>query len=110
MVFKIHKFLFFVIFLLIYSVNLYDLNNKEIERNLRRIWEENVQFNDDSFPTDEKKSLDIYCINSGYKYFSHFVYGNFYEFKGQIIEGNAVSIKYYYINIYKESSNRLAKR
>ena len=110
MVFKIHKFLFFVIFLLIYSVNLYDLNNKGIERNLRRIWEEDVQFNDDSFPTDEKESLDTYCINSGYKYFSHFIYGNFYEFKGQIIEGNAVSIKYYYINIYKGSSSRLAKK
>ena len=109
MVFKNHKFLLFVIFFLINSVNLYDLNNNGFKRNLRRIWEEKVQFNDDSVTGNNSKSIDKYCKKSGYKYFSHFVYGNFYEFTGQTNEGNAVSIKYYYINIYKGSTNKLAK-
>ena len=79
------------------------------KKNLRRMWEEEVPFKYKGTDTEEKNSIEKYCINSGYKYFSHFVYGNFYQFTGQTNEGNAVSIKYYYINIYKGSTNKLAK-
>ena len=79
------------------------------KKNLRRMWEEEVPFKYKGTDTEEKNSIEKYCINSGYKYFSHFVYGNKYKFNKTIIEGNAVSLKYYNTNIYKEATYRLVK-
>jgi hypothetical protein len=78
-----------------------------IKGNLRRLWEEEVPFNyNDITDPDEKKSIKKYCKNSGYKYFSHFVSGNNYEFKGSLIGGNAVSFEILlYKHIYKDTSH-----
>ena len=62
--------------------------------NLRRIWEEEVPFDESKVKDEEIK----YCKNSGYKYFSHFVSGNNYDFKGSLIPGNALSFE---ILLYK---------
>ena len=43
-----------------------------------------------------KDSVEKYCKNSGYKYFSHFVSESNYEFKNMktsINQGNAVSFE-----------------
>ncbi len=68
------------------------------KEHLRRIWEEEVPFKYEGTDTDEENSINKYCIKSGYKYFSHFVYGNKYIFTKTLIEGNAVSFK---IVLYK---------
>ena len=79
---------------------------------LRRIWEEDVPF-DNTRKDDEKNSIEKYCENSGYKYFSHFVSGNNYEFKNMktyINEGNAVSFEiYYFMHSYKGIAHSMDK-
>ena len=62
------------------------------------MWEEEVPFKYDGTDDKEESSIETYCKNSGYKYFSHFVYGNKYEFSKTLIEGNAVS---FIILLYK---------
>ena len=69
------------------------------KEHLRRLWEEKVPFNyNDIEDTDERKdSVEKYCKTSGYKYFSHFVTENNYEFKDMntsINQGNAVSFEF----------------
>ena len=78
-----------------------------IKGNLRRLWKEEVPFNYNDIADDnEKKSIEDYCKNSGYKYFSHFVSGNNYEFKGTLIDGNAVSFEILLCkHLYKETSH-----
>ncbi len=58
------------------------------------MWEEKVQFDYSTitFP-NEKESIESYCENSGYKYFSHFVSGLNYNFDDTVInEDNSVSL------------------
>ena len=83
------------------------------KEHLRRLWEEKVPFNYTKIEGEEKKSVENYCKNSGYKYFIHFVTENNYEFKDMntsINLGNAVSLEFYYINLYKGYTYTMDKR
>ena len=80
---------FFIIIILSFFI----LTNSTSKINLRKLWNEDIEYDDSRRSEDEQDSID-HCRNSDYKYFIHYVTGENYTFtKGSLInKDNAVRI------------------
>ena len=84
---------FFIIIILSFFI----LTNSTSLINLRKLWNEKIDYDESSRSEDEQDSI-AHCRNSDYKYFIHYVTGENYTFpKGSLInKDNAVRL---YLNI-----------
>ena len=110
MEFKINKFSIFLILTIISAFNLkneedvnklYQLNiyfiiqfkSKTFNVHLRKMWEENVPFDESSIKDSTEEDDFEHCKNSNFKYLIYHVTGEYYNFtqESNMNYGNAVS-------------------
>lgn len=65
------------------------------KHNLRKLWEEEVKFDDSVIKDDEERESLEHCRDSNYKYFIHHVSGEIFTFSQFINKDNAVRYFFY---------------